>query len=416
MSLLIELNKSLESVTKQWKKEKRQADRQDRVSASALKRMRSHIPHTSIKEAAFSVMEQAYNQASSNERYYANARQIMYAARPKIMQRADRPLSKNFDIYFTQTLLKDYIIEYGKYDWKVVWDARGHLIEPHTNTKIGLGGIEVTGYLGKWRHEAGINDPPKIAKLIDTSGPALRYNNVLFVEKEGFTEIIQTSQILDKYDVGLMSTKGLPHKASCDLIERLELKGVKVFVLRDFDYDGFKIVRTLREGVRMASGSDVVDIGLRGDDIEGLESEEVHYSSNRGNVYGYLLSDCDATREEADFLVSKRTYSGHVGRRVELNALSTEQLISLLERKLEEHGVQKMIPDDFVIEKAYKRAWYLQQIENAIKEADERVQRKVDKLQIPDQIREKVKERLEENETISWDRAVWDVCSEQESE
>ncbi len=326
------------------------------------------------------------------------------------MQRSDRPLGKNFDVYFTQTLLKDFIIEFGKYDWKVVWDARGHLIEPHTNTKIGLGGIEVTGYLGRWIYEVDIDDPPKVAQLIDTSGPALRYNNMLFVEKEGFTEIIQTSQILGKYDMGLMSTKGLPHKASCDLIESLEQNNVRVFVLRDFDYDGFKIVRTLREGVRMASGSGVIDIGLRGDDIEGLESEEVHYSSGRGNVYGYLLSDCDATREEADFLVSERTYSGHKGRRVELNALSTEQLIDLLERKFKEHGVEKVIPANEVIAKAYKRAWYLQQIENAIKEADEKVKGEVDSLKIPEDLKEQVEKILTEDEVLSWDQAVWSIC------
>ena len=48
--------------------------------------------------------------------------------------------------YFSQTLLPDYIEEHGV-DWNVVYDARGHFEEPHTNRRIGCGTIEVGNYL-----------------------------------------------------------------------------------------------------------------------------------------------------------------------------------------------------------------------------------------------------------------------------
>ena len=48
--------------------------------------------------------------------------------------------------YFSQTLLPDYIEEHGV-DWDVVYDARGHFEEPHTNRRIGCGTIEVRNYL-----------------------------------------------------------------------------------------------------------------------------------------------------------------------------------------------------------------------------------------------------------------------------
>ena len=48
--------------------------------------------------------------------------------------------------YFSQTLLPDYIEEHGV-DWDVVYDARGHFEEPHTNRRIGCGTIEVGNYL-----------------------------------------------------------------------------------------------------------------------------------------------------------------------------------------------------------------------------------------------------------------------------
>src|SRR5215472_4189227 len=50
------------------------------------------------------------------------------------------------DNYFTQTLLPAYIEENGV-DWNVVYDARGHFAEPHTNRRLGCGTIEVGNYL-----------------------------------------------------------------------------------------------------------------------------------------------------------------------------------------------------------------------------------------------------------------------------
>ena len=52
--------------------------------------------------------------ASANDTLPANARQIMYAARPYIEQRSDRPLGSRFDQYFTQQLLPDYVEENGR--------------------------------------------------------------------------------------------------------------------------------------------------------------------------------------------------------------------------------------------------------------------------------------------------------------
>ena len=64
------------SITGDWKKAKK---RQDRVSQSSLTKLRQwRLRPTSFKDAAFTVMEDAYRKASSNGRYYANARQLMY--------------------------------------------------------------------------------------------------------------------------------------------------------------------------------------------------------------------------------------------------------------------------------------------------------------------------------------------------
>ena len=82
-----------------------------------------------IKEAAEEVMEAAYMAASANDTLPATARQVMYAARPEIQKLTGRNLD---DLYFTQTLLPDYIRD-NDLDWSVIYDERGHLDEPHTN-------------------------------------------------------------------------------------------------------------------------------------------------------------------------------------------------------------------------------------------------------------------------------------------
>jgi hypothetical protein len=63
-------------------------------------------------------MEEAYNKASANGRYYANARQIYYAARPLVLELTDKKSTLD-SRYFTQTLLKDYLELYNP-NWKVV--------------------------------------------------------------------------------------------------------------------------------------------------------------------------------------------------------------------------------------------------------------------------------------------------------
>jgi hypothetical protein len=339
------------AVTKQWKQAKRRTDRADRVSLSRLARLRDVPPRVTIREAAFDAMEDAYNKASSNGKYYANARQIMYAARPAILAQIDA--SEFNDVYFTQTLLKDYLEEYAP-DWKVVWDARGHLIEPHTETRISLGGVGVAAYMRQWHDTIDIA-PPNIEPRVDTEGPDNRYGAVLFIEKEGFTEILTHASIGERYDMALMSTKGLPVKAACDLILSFHERNIQTFVLRDFDLAGFKIVRTLRRGTRLAEGSPVIDLGLRLADVTGLTPEPVAYSQ-RVDPRCYLQEDCDATAKEANFLVSGGAPGRWTGQRVEINAMTSEQLIAWLERKFELHRVKKLIPDGRTLTQAFKRA------------------------------------------------------------
>jgi hypothetical protein len=60
------------------------------------------IAMTRSKDAAWEVMEPTYLKASSGGTLPAHSRQVMYDAGGSIQSRADRPLGKDFDKYFTQ--------------------------------------------------------------------------------------------------------------------------------------------------------------------------------------------------------------------------------------------------------------------------------------------------------------------------
>jgi hypothetical protein len=92
-------------VTKRWATQRKAEERR---ASSEARRRDALVPsfRITIKDAAWEVMEQAYQNASNDGQYPAHARQVMYAARNAIQERAGRQLD---DHYFCQTLLPDYL-------------------------------------------------------------------------------------------------------------------------------------------------------------------------------------------------------------------------------------------------------------------------------------------------------------------
>lgn len=262
------------SVAGPWRRAKRQVDREGRLLEQQVERLRqAQRPKAlTLKEAAYQVMEEAYLHASGNKADPANARQVMYAARARVLELTGGKCWARSS-YFTQGLLPEFIEANPALtaDWNVVFDARGRLLEPHTGRRIDLGTLEVRDYIGDWSAT-----PPEsplrisIPAACPTHGPANRYGFALFVEKEGFYPLLERYRIADRYDVAVMSTKGMSVTAARELVDRLCEQGVQVLVLHDFDKSGFSIVHTLRtESPRYKHRSKptVVDIGLRLEDV-----------------------------------------------------------------------------------------------------------------------------------------------------
>jgi hypothetical protein len=73
---------------------------------------------------------------------------------------------------------------------------------------VPLGTIEVRQYLGQ-RPRRHSRPASADGVLYPTTGPRHRYRNILFVEKEGFDELFKVVQLAERYDLAIMSTKGM---------------------------------------------------------------------------------------------------------------------------------------------------------------------------------------------------------------
>ncbi len=388
--------------TKKWTRTVKAEERSPASRAYRESRM-TRERGTSIKEAAAQIMEAAYLQASGNGELPAKPRQIMYAARPHIQKETGKQLDDN---YFPQVLLPDYIEEHGV-DWDVVWDARGHFTEPHGGESFGIGTLEVRSYL------AGFNDPSVTdagfsQATVKTNGPSGNFGAVLFIEKEGFTPILEAAQIAKRFDVAIMSTKGMSVTAARALADEMcSDHGIPLLLLHDFDKAGFSIAGTLQRDTRryeFRNDITVVDIGLSLADVEamGLEAEYQHHPKERRSALEANLRTNGASEEEIAFMF--RDFDRlRSTRRVELNAMTSPQFVAFVERKLRANGITKVVPDDDVLGEMYTAIGKGRRLEAAIEELDELDAKD---CKPPKNLKQRVRKVLEKHPAMRWDAAV----------
>jgi hypothetical protein len=370
-----------------------------------------------VKDAAWELMEEIYLYVSDNGSLPAHARQMMYRARKLIQEATGIAEPWKESSYFTQTLLPDFMADQADKtrSWDVVYDARGHVSEPHTEKQVGLGTLEVREYVTSWTSD--FDDSPGSVTLktaVDTKGPTNRYRFVLFLEKEGFNPLLKRAQIAEKYDLGIMSTKGMSVTAARRLAEAYAQEGVTILVLHDFDVSGFSILHTLSHDTRRHQFKvrpKVIDLGLRLSDVAAMEldPEDVVFPTRLKKDPRERLERCGATGEECTFLVHSDA-APYEGKRVELNAMASRQFLNFLEQKLAEHGVVKVVPDKEVLAKAYRLAYRKAAAQKAIDEVMKAVaEREVD---VPEDLARKVARRLRKEATESWDEAIAKIAGE----
>jgi hypothetical protein len=381
------LIKNLAPFTKQRKAEERHHSA-GRFRRSRMIEMRGEYQ----TEAADAVMRECYMKASDNNRLPANARQIFYVARPLIEERTDKPLGY---AYFSQTLLPNYINKHPECaEWDVVYDDRGHFMEPHTTRVVGLGTLNVRDYAGRV-NGLKLEDADFAPASVKTCGPDGSFGAVLYVEKEGFMPLFERAKLAKRYDIAIMSSKGMSVTAARFLVNRI-CRSVPLLVLHDFDAAGIIIKDTLENDTRRYSYTRrprVVDLGLLYDDIDGL-TPEPHSS----NISDARLRQAGLSEDAIEFLRD---------RRVELNAMTSRQLLDFVESKLKQLGIGKVIPDNETLANTYKMfaasnrlSKDFDKLKEQFKDEDEA------RTSVPEDLATQIKTKLEEKPDIPWHRAI----------
>ena len=402
-------------VIKEFAAIKKSQDREHhRAARHAEERLRlGRVKKATVKDAAYAVMPEAYLKASAGGTLPAAARQIMYAARGYILEATGR--SSFDDEYFTQELLPDYQREHPEEtkDWDVVYDERGHLSEPHTGVRIGIGTLAARDYLNaaKGKCGRGALELPDFEFRFPTNGPRHRYGGILFIEKEGFLPLLEAVKIADRYDLAPMSTKGMGTTAGRWLLERLAPLGVRIFVVHDLDKSGLSITAIMNRDTKryqFERPPEIIDLGLRLPDVEqyALASEPVVYPEGSDPTENLRFNG--ATEDEIRFLVGElHSDNCYHGRRVELNQFTSDQMIEWLEAKLRAHGVSKVIPDVGILEQSWRRAVELHELEEQLKKAAPEAQRAARARRVPVDLHERIAQILKDDPALAWDEALY---------
>jgi hypothetical protein len=388
----------LETAAAHWTKQRKSEERHPGNVRYRQSRMIREARMTQ-KDAAWQVMVEAYMKASTQDTLPASSRQIYYQARPKIMAMTnDKELVFG---YFSQTLLPNYIEETGV-DWDVIYDARGHFEEPHTNRRIGRGTLEVRDYLREMK-DADIVPADFEDANVDVIGPSGNISGILFCEKEGFNPLFRAVKLANHYDLMIVSTKGVSVTAARRLIDHVCGNfDLPLFVLHDFDVSGFVILATLRRDTRrykFSSAFEVIDLGLRLEDIGGLEREPAAPSKLSPDTLRAQLAANGASAAEIDILLDER---------VELNALTSGDLVAMIERKLRAYGLEKVVPNEVLLAKTYRAFDRSQRLREKFKEMQEQFDKEAAAAptDIPEDLEARVRAVLAEHTDLRWDDAT----------
>src|SRR5262249_52496000 len=157
----------------------------------------------------------------------------------------------------------------------------------------------------------------------------------------------QAARLQERFDIAVMSTKGMSVTAARKLLDELTPFVDNIFVLHDFDRSGFSICGTLGTSSRrywFTNKPPIRDIGLRLADVAlmNLQSEPVPpVGAIEWRQRVTTLRRHGASPQEIEFLHS---------RRAEINAMTSRQIIDFIEQKFAEYGIEKLVPDDQVLE------------------------------------------------------------------
>jgi hypothetical protein len=117
------------------------------------------------------------------------------------------------------------------------------------------------------------------------------------------------------------------------------------------------------------------------------------------------LHEHGATDDEIRFLLDRDSRQPKP-KRVELNAMTSRQFIDFIERKLTEHRVEKVIPQNEIIERHARRLLEQKLTREALAEIQEPVVVQAAETELPDDLEQRLRDHLAEDPALPWDEAL----------
>lgn len=285
------------------------------------------VPKKSQKAVILANLDNAIDKVSGSGKYRYSSRQLFYVMRDVVSKEIEKDLSE--DNY--NKIIADHENEIGRDLPGIYRDARGTLYHPHRKEEIPLGTLGVEGY----------------------KQPEWTFNKIIYLEKEGFFEILKDEKWPEKNDCALLTSKGFATRAAKDVIDLLgeSIEEITFFCIHDADASGTMIYETLVEATKARPKRKVNIINLGLEPWEGMEmglSVEVvkKTKKRRKPVAHYITEPPFESVKWKEWLQTNR---------IELNAMTTPQFLEWLDTKMEMYRGKLIPPYNVLSEELIKQ-------------------------------------------------------------
>ena len=273
-------------------------------------------------------IDEAFIKVTSNLRYAVTVRQLYYKVR-ELGQFAE---SDSTYRDFSQQIVTEWINRHPEYERLLLFSDRGVLY--YNGQRRGIGTLTAFDVRDA---EEKAGDTVRIGGVVHSEGAIEtdfhlnhRYDKVLYIEKTGFDDLFLEEGIHDKYHMLIMSGQGFGTRAAKSILKTCADEGITIYCMHDLDISGINIIKALREeNEKFKHPLKVIDLGLTIEDIEyySIVPEKVVKAKSQNEDIKKINGIHDKKLREF-FYRNGDIY------RAELSALSTEQILDLIDRKI----------------------------------------------------------------------------------
>lgn len=269
-----------------------------------------------LKELVEPLIPEAMAFLTDGGQYEATLRQLWYRVKEQFAKR-----HKGVPFYVYGSFTQDLVPAYEKVNGPIPGLLRG-----------------MRGLLAV-RNDLGSVQEPVTGGMEITLGVG---NKLVAVEKQDLYQLLRSVGFAEKFDCNILWLSGFRTEQAARVLLEARERGHEVLVIHDYDINGLLIHRSLTTASkrRDIAVPGVIDLGFTWKDVQELGLTPEPYDKPLSKQDRTKL-DGLAKRGE----ISKAEYAFLKQGRVELQQLSSAQILAYLERKFKELGLEKVLPD-----------------------------------------------------------------------